>query len=185
VCGYDYLFGAGAEGDAAFLQAYCKEHGVDCIVCDKFELNGVRVSTSGIKKLLRDGDIEQANEQLGAPFFISGKVVHGRGAGRIFDIPTANIKVSADKLIPKIGVYGATCAVEGATYTGAVNIGGRPTFGLTKTTVEIMIKDFNANVYDSEIAIYLHKYLRDVRKFETPALLSKQVHQDILWSEKC
>ncbi len=181
VCGYDYLFGAGAKGDAEFLKRYCAEIGKDCTVVDKFELCGTRVSTSLIKHLLATGKIEQANEYLGAPFSLSGKVVHGRGAGRMFDIPTANIKISSAKLLPHSGVYGSTCVIDGITYYGATNVGARPTFGLTASAVEIMLDGFNDSIYDKDIKIFLHKYLRPVTKFETPSELSKQVHKDVAW----
>ncbi|MCH5162978.1 MAG: riboflavin biosynthesis protein RibF [Clostridiales bacterium] len=184
VCGYDYLFGAGAKGDAEFLTNYCAAHGVDCRVFGKFELDGERVSTSRVKELLALGDIERANALLGAPFMMRGKVVKGRGAGRMFDIPTANLKISVDKLLPKAGVYGTTVKIADATYSGATNIGGRPTFGLTKKVVETMIDGFDDNIYDKEITVYFHKYIRPVQKFETPAALSAQVHSDLKWSEK-
>lgn len=185
VCGYDYLFGAGAKGDAQFLQSYCKEHGIDCIVVPKFELDGERVSTTAVKAMLERGEIEKANAFLGNPYTLSGRVVRGRGAGRMFDIPTANVKVPPSKLLPKLGVYGATCEVDGKIYDCAVNIGGRPTFGLTKPVVEAMLKDFNDNIYDKEVKLRLYKMLRPVTKFETPAQLSKQVHLDIDWRSKC
>lgn len=184
VCGYDYLFGAGAKGDAQFLRAYCDERGIDCITVPKFELNGERVSTTAVKEMLAAGDIEKANLFLGAPFTVCGKVVRGRGAGRMFDIPTANIKTSSSKLLPKSGVYATTCEIDGKTYDCATNIGGRPTFGLSKQVVETMIKDFNDNIYDREIKLYFHGYLRPVTKFETPSALSKQVHKDIEWNKK-
>lgn len=184
VCGYDYLFGAGAEGDAKLLQEYCKAKGADCIVIDEVKHDGVRVSTTLIKDLLNSGDVEKTEKYLGAPFMLTGKVIHGRGAGRMFDIPTANIKYSADKLLPKCGVYGAECVVDGVTYAGAVNVGGRPTFDLTKTVVEMMINDFDENIYGKDICVYFKKYLRPVQKFDTPAQLSKQVHEDINWSKK-
>lgn len=183
VCGYDYLFGAGAKGDAEFLKSYCAEHGVDCVVVEKFELNGMRVSTTVIKDLLASGKIEEAGDFLGAPFMMSGKVVHGRGAGRLFDIPTANINVSSSKILPCSGVYGTTCVVDGVRYYGATNVGARPTFGLTKSAVETMLDGFNDNIYDKEISIYFHKYLRPVTKFDTPAHLSRQVHEDIEWNK--
>lgn len=183
VCGYDYLFGAGAKGDAALLRNYCAAHGVDCIVVDKFELNGMRVSTTVVKDLLAAGDIEKANAYLGAPFMMSGKVVHGRGAGRLFDIPTANIKVPASKAIPAFGVYGTTCVVDGTEYSGATNIGARPTFGLTKTVIETMLDGFNDSIYGKDVTLYFHKKLRSVNKYDTPAILSKQVHIDIKWRE--
>ena len=183
VCGYDYLFGAGAKGDAEYLEKYCAAHGLDCIVAEKFELDGNRVSTTDVKDLLCDGDIEGANKQLGAPFMLCGKVVHGRGAGRMFDIPTANLKLPSDKLLPASGVYGSTCVIDDSVYYGATNIGSRPTFGLSKTVVEIMIKDFCDNIYDKDITVYLHKYLRPTQKFDTPAILSRRVHEDLRWSE--
>ena len=184
VCGYDYLFGAGAQGDAEFLKAYCDEHKVECIVMDKFELNGNRVSTTVVKDLLAAGNVEEAREYLGDPFMVTGKVVHGRGAGRMFDIPTANIKVPNEKLLPAAGVYGTVCVVDGTEYYGATNVGARPTFGLSKVEVETMIKDFDDNIYDKQIKLYFYKRLRGVRKFDTPALLSKQVHEDINWSSE-
>lgn len=184
VCGYDYLFGAGARGDAALLKSYAEDNGLDCIVVDKFELDGARVSTSDVKEMISAGDIEGANKFLGEPFFITGKVVKGRGAGRMFDIPTANLKVSPNKLLPLDGVYGTICEVDGATFYGATNVGARPTFGLNKTVVETMLADFNDNIYDKEIKVSFRKRLRGTVKFETPELLSKQVRKDIGWYKK-
>lgn len=179
VCGYDYLFGAGAKGDAEFLKAYCENKGVKCVVADKFELNGVRVSTTLVKECLAKGDIRSANLYLGAPYSLGGKVIHGRGAGRMFDIPTANIKVSNEKMLPKCGVYACKCVIDGGEYACATNIGARPTFGLSKTTVETMIHDFSDNIYGKDIKVYFAEYLRPVKKFETPAELSVQAHKDL------
>ncbi|MCH5165740.1 MAG: riboflavin biosynthesis protein RibF [Clostridiales bacterium] len=184
VCGYDYSFGAGAKGDAQFLQEYSSKHGIDCVVVDKFEMDGDRVSTTVVKELLLSGEIERANALLGAPFMVCGKVVKGRGAGRMFDIPTANIKIPLGKLVPKSGVYGTTCEVDGKVYNSATNVGARPTFGLTKTVVETMLDDFNDNIYGKEIKLYFNKFIRPVTKFDTPAELSKQVHADIEWNKK-
>ncbi len=183
VCGYDYLFGAGAKGDSAFLREYCERHGIHCIIVPKYEADGERVSTTVVKNLLASGNVEKANAFLGAPFMLRGRVVRGRGAGRMFDIPTANIKLSSGKMLPKRGVYGTTCVLDGKTYDCATNIGARPTFGLTKSVVETMINDFNDNIYDQEIKLYFHKRLRDIAKFDTPAELSRQVHKDIEWNK--
>lgn len=181
VCGYDYSFGSGAKGDAQLLKSFAASHGIDCVVLPKYELDGERVSTTDIKKLLRDGNIEKANSFLGAPFFVTGKVVRGRGAGRMFDIPTANIKFPSSKLVPQFGVYGTTCEIGGKTYYGATNVGGRPTFGLTKPVIETFIVDFNDNIYDTDIKVVFHKRLRDITRFDTPVQLSKQVHTDTEW----
>ena len=183
VCGYDYLFGKGAKGDAELLESYFSARGAKCVVVPKYEYDGVRVSTSAVKDLLFKGDIRRANEFLGAPFMLTGKVVEGRGAGRMFDIPTANIKIPSSKILPAHGVYGATCVIDGKTYDCAVNVGGRPTFGLTRAVVEAMIKDFNENIYGKTVTLHFYKRLRDVVKFDTPAELSKQVHKDICWND--
>ena len=181
VCGYDYLFGAGAKGDAALLKTYSEAHGVDCVIMPPYEKDGTRVSTTEVKSLLSSGNIEKANAFLGEPFMLCGKVVKGRGAGRMFDIPTANIKYGSSKLLPAAGVYGTVTEIDGEKYYGATNVGSRPTFGLTKLVVETMLSDFNDNIYDKEVKIYFHKRLRDVSRFQTPALLSKQVHKDMEW----
>lgn len=181
VCGYDYLFGAGIKGDAEYLKKYCDSHCITCTVVPKYELNGTRVSTTEVKALLRSGELERANEILGEPFMMTGKVVHGRGAGRMFNIPTANIRFSNTKLLPANGVYGTVVEVDGKTYYGVTNVGGRPTFGLTKTVVETMLCDFNDNIYDKTIKITFRKYLRPIQKFETPVELSKQIHKDTEW----
>ncbi len=183
-CGYDYLFGAGAKGDSEFLKSYCAAHGLHCIVVPKFDVDGMRVSTTDIKHCLNAGDIETANKLLGEPFFIGGKVVRGRGAGRMFDIPTANVKLPLGKILPKCGVYGTECEVNGKTYYGATNVGARPTFGLSKVVVETMLADFNEDIYDADIKIVFHKFLRGVTKFETPELLSRQVKSDVEWHRK-
>lgn len=181
VCGYDYLFGAGAKGDAELLKKYAAAHGVECIVCPEYKIDGMRVSTTAVKEYLSAGNIESANRFLGEPFFVTGKVVHGRGAGRMFDIPTANLKLPVGKLLPACGVYGTKCVIDGKTYYSATNVGARPTFGLSKVVVETLICDFNSNIYDAEIKVEFHKYLRGITKFETPELLSKQVKADTEW----
>lgn len=181
VCGYDYLFGAGAKGDAELLSSYAREHGMECLVVPKFSLDGERVSTTAVKELLKKGMVEKANAFLGETFFATGRVIHGRGAGRMFDIPTANIKIRESKLLPAPGVYGTTCEIDGKTYYGATNIGARPTFDLYRSVTETMLADFDGNLYDKQIKIYFHKFLRPTVKFETPALLSKQVHKDLRW----
>ena len=183
VCGYDYSFGKGAQGDAEYLKDYCARRGIACIVVPKYEKDGMRISTTSVKDALSSGDIETANEYLGAPFMLCGKVVHGRGAGRMFNIPTANVKCGTGKMTPSAGVYGTVCVIDGVKYVSATNVGARPTFGLTKPVVETMIKDFNDNIYGKDITLYFKKFLRPITKFETPVELSKQVHKDIAWNE--
>lgn len=181
VCGYDYTFGEGASGDTNLLKSWCAAHKIDCIVVEEYDFDGDRVSSSLIKKLITNGKIEHANLLLSSPFFITGRVVHGRGVGRMFDIPTANVKIHIDKLLPKVGVYATKTEVGGKKYYSVTNVGGRPTFDLSRVVVESMLDDFNDNIYDQPIKIEFIKRLRDNVKFDSPALLSAQVHKDIKW----
>lgn len=183
VCGYDYLFGAGAKGDADFLSDYCAKKGIECEVMPQFDLGGERVSTSRIKELLKVGDIVRANKMLSIPYRVTGKVVHGRGAGRMFDIPTANIKTPLGKLLPAFGVYATSCIIDGEEFFGATNVGPRPTFALTKSVVETMLCDFDRNIYDKTVTLCFHSFIRANKKFSTPAALSAQVHKDMRWHE--
>ncbi|MDE6401690.1 MAG: adenylyltransferase/cytidyltransferase family protein, partial [Clostridiales bacterium] len=123
VCGYDYSFGAGAKGDSRVLKEYCDKRGIDCMIVPKYEADGERISTTIVKDLLVSGKIEDVNTLLGAPFMLRGRVVRGRGAGRMFDNPTANIKFSSGKMLPANGVYGTTCSIEGKVYDCETNIG--------------------------------------------------------------
>lgn len=179
VCGYDYLFGAGAQGDAAYLKAFADRCGIDCEIVDKYAFGDERISTTRIKELLMQGEIVRANEFLGSPFFMDATVVKGRGAGRMFNIPTANLGISRDKIKPKEGVYATRTVVDGKSYVSATNVGTRPTFGLHRSVVESMLADFSDNLYGKSVRLYFLKRLRDIEKFETPALLSKQVHDDL------
>lgn len=180
-CGYDYTFGEAASGDTTLLKSWCAAHRIDCIVVDRYDFDGERVSSSLVKKLITSGKIEHANLLLSMPFFVTGRVVRGRGVGRMFDIPTANMKTHLDKLLPKVGVYATKTEVGGKKYYSVTNVGGRPTFDLTKLTVESMLDDFNDNIYDQPIKVEFIKYLRDNIRFDSPALLSAQVHKDLKW----
>lgn len=184
VCGYDYLFGAGGKGDAEYLRQYCTERGIFCDVIPPVMNDGVRVSTSVIKKLLADGDLPLANRYLTRPFFLDGSVEHGRGVGRLFGIPTANLKVCKDKLLPRCGVYASHAEINGKKYRAVTNIGAKPTFGEPSVTVETFIDGDMDDLYFRPMRLELVRYLRDIIKFESPAELSKQIHKDLLWKEE-
>ena len=102
------------------------------------------VSSTKIRKALIAGDIEIANEYLGRPYCIHGKVIQGDRIGRTIDFPTANIEVIFKyKLIPSVGIYAVTVNVDGEHFHGMLNIGYRPTFGGTQKRVEVNIFGFN------------------------------------------
>lgn len=176
-CGYDYSFGRNAECDAAFLCDYAARMGAYCFVMPPVLCDGQRVSTTHIKELLGRGEVERANRLLGEPFFMKGKVVLGRGVGRKFGYPTANLDYIG--FLPKEGVYKTVVTADGKEYTAVTNIGGKPTFGISSTTVESMLVDFDGDLYGKEIEIRFIKYIRSVFKFESGEELKAQIDKDI------
>lgn len=136
-------------------------------------------SSSLIRSLLLDGNLKEANLRLGYNYELSGKVVSGYQIGRKIGFPTANLQVQ-DKLIPKHGVYAAKAKIAGGEekLKAIVNIGSRPTFDGSETTVEVHIIDFKSDIYDAEITIELIERLRDEQKFGSAEELINQINKD-------
>ena len=178
-CGYDYTFGKDAKCDARILADHATQKGICCHIMPCYEIGGEKVSTSRIKALLIGGNVAKANELLVKPYFMRGKVVHGRAVGRKFGIPTANI--CHDGFLPREGVYKARVFIEGISesYTAVVNMGGKPTFNENSVTIEAMLIDFEGDLYDKNIEIDFIDYLRPIYKFESGEKLGEQIQKDI------
>ena len=184
VCGEDYAFGKNGAGNVEFLKAYCEEKRIFLYVVPIVKRNGEKISATGIKKMLTDGKIKEANELLGENYFIFGEVVKGRGEGHVFGIPTANISVPTDKCLPKDGVYACTAEIDGKKYDAVTNVGAKPTFGDYTTTVEALIENFDGDLYGKFIRLSFEKYLRGIKKFDTPEELVETIKGDIKRSRK-
>lgn len=183
-CGEDYTFGRNGEGNVEFLQTYCKEKGISLIVVPIVKRKGKKISATEIKELLTDGKIKEANELLGENYFIYGEVVKGRGEGHVFGIPTANVSVSADKYLPKDGVYACKAEIDGQKYDAVTNVGTKPTFGDYSITVEALIENFDGDLYGKFIRLSFAEYLREIKKFDTPEELVETIKNDIKRSRK-
>lgn len=180
VCGYDYLFGAGGYGDTAYLAEYCDAKGIRLEVVPEIMLDGVRVSSTGIKELLNAGDIERANLMLGDPYMFRAKVVKGRGEGRVFGYPTVNLYISHAKHIIKYGVYKTETEIDGKKYRSVTNIGVKPTFNDSSVSVESFLEGYRGDAYDKIATVRFLQYLRGIEKFDSPEALGEQIRQDIL-----
>ena len=184
VVGENFNFGARGAGDAAQLRACGAAHGYDVEVCRLVTEHGEAISSTRIRRLLHDGELEEVREILGRPPSATGVVAHGDKRGRTLGVPTANVDVEAGTIFPGRGVYAARCLVDGTWYRAAVNIGHNPTFQsrdepTTHVTVEAFLLQFSGDIYDREIRLdFLHK-IRDERRFETVELLVAQMHLDI------
>lgn len=176
-CGYDYTFGRNASCDSQFLLDYATHKHIYCHVMPPFTSEGKKVSTTRIKELLINGEVNEANKLLGTPFFMTGRVIHGRGVGKRFGYPTANLAHKG--FLPKEGVYKTLIEVGGKEYVAVTNVGSKPTFDIKSVTIESMLIDFDGDLYDKEITIKFIKYLRPIYKFEDGKALNMQIQRDI------
>jgi riboflavin kinase/FMN adenylyltransferase len=179
VIGYDHRFGKNREGSFEYLKEHHKEYGFDLEEISRQDVEEIGVSSTKIRDALATSDIETAINYLGRPYELNGLVIKGQQIGRSIGFPTANIHIPNDyKLIPKDGVYGVEALVNGALYKAMLNIGNRPTVDGHKRTVEANLFDFQGDLYDKQITIYLKVFLREERKFDGLEALKAQLYLD-------
>jgi riboflavin kinase/FMN adenylyltransferase len=178
IIGHDYAFGRGREGNYMTLERIGAERGFTLEDMNPIGENGIVFSSSLVRRMVTDGDMESVSKILGRYYMISGRVVHGREIGQTLGFPTANIS-TFNELIPKDGVYAVMVSVEGKLVKGACNIGRNPTFDARKHTIEVFLLDFSGQIYDREIAICFVERLRDVRKFPDVSALMRAIGQDV------
>ena len=183
VIGEDYTFGKNREGDIHLLKKCAPNLGFEVIVPDlitpESKKMSDKISSTIIRKLVIEGQVENAENMLGRYYQIRGRVIKGRDrGGRLLGIPTANIVLS-DELCPKSGVYAVYVECRGNKYKGVANIGYSPTFDDHMFTVEVHILDFNENIYDEKIRVNFVKRLRGEKKFSGIDELSSQIKKDI------
>lgn len=175
VCGFDYKCGRDrldCNQVKEMLSGVCSVDIVNAICW-----NGVKISTTLIRELLKQNDISQINNLLSEPYFIIGKVAHGRHVGSEMGFPTANVEISSGKLLP-VGVYGGYATFDGMKYLAIVNIGDKPTFGLDSVNIEAHVINFHGDLYGKTVKIALTKYLRGIQKFDSVNLLIDQLKKD-------
>lgn len=119
------------------------------------------------------------------PLVLTGTVVHGKALGRTVGMPTANLQIADENLLPKEGVYATKLSVDGKTYQSVTNIGLRPTVDEEKeVTVEAHILDFDGDIYGKEVALEVHQFLRPIQKFDSLEAVFVQVKKDIEFTKK-
>ena len=175
VCGADFRFGHQGSGNAALLEAYCRENGLPWAVVPDQILDGVRISSSHIRQQLEDGHMASAVRFLGHPHILSGEVVHGRALGRKLGVPTANLRLPEGLAVPKFGVYACSCLIDGVRYPAVTNLGTRPTVEGSHITVEPWILDYSGDLYGRRICLEFHYFLRPEMKFPSLEALKEEI----------
>lgn len=177
-CGYDYRFGRAAVGDAELLRALCLKYGVECEIISAETDSGEKVSSSRIRRLVKEGDVAEAARLLGHPFTYDMPVVHGKKIGRTLGAPTINQHFPDDFCIPRYGVYASLAELRGNLFYGVTNIGIKPTVGAEHPLSETWIPDICEDLYGESIRISLICFMRKEIKFESVEILKKKIYED-------
>lgn len=179
--GYDNRFGrSNPEENFDTYRQYGRELGIEVLMAEPLDIGEVRVSSSHIRAMVKQGCMEEVSECLGYPYSIKGTVVHGYEEGRKIGFPTANILPPEGKLMPPNGVYESEVVIEGEERTrkGMTNIGTRPTYNGTDVTIETNILGFIGNIYGKVITVKLKRMIRREMTFDTPEDLRRQIEKD-------
>ncbi|MBE7033903.1 MAG: bifunctional riboflavin kinase/FAD synthetase [Ruminococcaceae bacterium] len=179
VCGYDYRFGKGGKGDTELLCKMGENLGFTVEILDCEVLWGEKISSSRIRELISEGNIESANELIGRNFSLSGEVCEGKHLGRKLGFPTANVFFGKHTIIPKNGVYKTIVTVKGNGYPAITNTGINPTVGGEALRTETYIPDFEGNLYGEKINIEFIGFIREEKKFDNIEELKKQIQADV------
>ena len=177
-CGFNYHFGRGGKGDAALLQSLCAQRGIETVVVPPVLVDGEPVSASRIRRLIEEGEMEEAARLLGRPFTLDFPVVGGRKLGRLLGTPTINQPLPPHFVRPRFGVYAASVEAGGRVSHGVANIGVRPTVGADGPLAETWIADFSGDLYGQRVPVTLVKFLRPERRFDSVEALQKQILSD-------
>ena len=180
VVGHDFCFGYKGLGTAPRLKEYCAEKGVGCDIIEPVCRDGIVVSSTEIRKLIQNGEIEKANEYLGHPHMLSDTVRSGYHLGTKMGTPTINMKIPEGDIIPRHGVYAAKVILDdGSEHISVTNVGVRPTVSdAGAVSVESFILDFDGNLYDKQARVEFFSFLRDERKFDDISSLGEQIKCD-------
>lgn len=184
VVGFNFRFGYKNLGDTKLLKELSKKYNYDLYVMPPCKVEDQVISSTIIRNLLVNGDIEDANKMLGRPYILKGIVVEGRKIGRTINFPTANVQYDKINLLPKNGVYYTNVVVNNEIYKAITNIGDNPTVNGQKITLESYILDFDDNIYGKEMEVHFLKRIRNMIKFESLDELKLQLEKDKNYAKK-
>jgi riboflavin kinase / FMN adenylyltransferase len=178
--GHDHGFGRGRAGDADLVQGIARSAGFEVDVVDAVALaSGGRLSSSVIRDAVASGDLATAARGLGRPYDVMGRVSTGAGRGRLLGFPTINLTLpSTRKLLPPVGVYAVRVTSGEGAFDGMMNLGPRPTFGDTATTLEVHLFDATGVWYGRPVSVAFAARLRDTMKFSGADALVAQLKAD-------
>lgn len=178
VAGHDFHFGYKGEGNPERLQALCGELGIGCDIIPKVVQDHITISSTYIRTLVAQGEMERANQFLGHPHTLTNRVAHGKKIGTTtLGFPTVNLLIPQGVIVPAYGVYATRVWFDGQCRCAVTNVGVRPTVEDNDghVTVEGFILDFDGDLYGHEIRMEFYKYLRPEQKFASMQALADEI----------
>ena len=186
VAGYDFRFGSGGIGNSELLKHKCDESGIGCEIIPEVSLNGIACSSTFIRELLSDGNMELGNAFLGHPHVLTDVVRYGYRLGRTLGTPTINMCFQPSVLVPAFGVYATIVHLDGGNARiGITNIGVRPTVDdSNQITAETHILNYQGNLYGHKVRVEFRKRLRPEIKYDDIGKLKAQIQDDIIAAQQ-
>lgn len=182
-CGFNFTFGYKASGTPEVLIHEGLKYGFGIHVQEPYIIDDVIVSSTYIRKLIEDGEMEKCTKFMGRMYAIGGEVVVGNKLGRTIGFPTSNIMIDEGMATPPNGVYITYCIYNGIKYPSVTNVGVKPTIGRYKKNVETHIFNFDKELYGKNIKVEFVKRTRKEKKFENVKALSNQIKSDCIMAK--
>lgn len=178
VVGHDFKFGFKGQGTTEVLKSYCENHGLGCDIIPAVKKENIIISSTYIRSLIAEGNMERACEFLGHPHVLTDVIRTGFRIGRTMEAPTINMRFQENVIIPRWGVYATRVLLADGEHMAVTNVGTRPTFDGDRVTVETNILSFDGDLYGQNCCVEFYSFLRPEIKFESPAALMEQIRRD-------
>ena len=174
----NFRFGFKRKGNIRTLKKFGKKFNYRNLIIKPFKKKNIVISSTLIRKKIREGKIKEANKLLNRNWSVDGKVIKGKKRGRKIGFPTCNLKMG-NYVIPRLGVYAVKVKTSDFYKNGVANVGYRPTFNGQSLLLETNIFGINKNLYNKVISVSFKKFIRPEKKFKNFEYLKKQIKFDI------
>ena len=174
----NFRFGFKRKGNIRILKKFGKKFNYRNLIVKPFKKKNNVISSTLIRKKIREGKIKEANKLLNRNWSVDGKVIKGKKRGRKIGFPTCNLKMG-NYVIPRLGVYAVKVKTSDFNKNGVANVGYRPTFNGQNLLLETNIFGINKNLYNKVISVSFKKFIRPEKKFKNLVYLKKQIKFDI------
>lgn len=178
VAGHDFHFGYMGKGNPQRLKEKCAQLGIGCDIIGTVTQDGITISSTYIRTLIAQGEMERANQFLGHPHTLTNRVAHGKHIGSsALGFPTVNLSIPDQVIVPAFGVYATKVHFNGRSFMAVTNVGVRPTIQDNdgRVTVEGFILDFSGDLYGQEVRMEFYKRLRGEQKFPSLQALAQEI----------